>query len=103
MDNLSLFSRLRTLLELGILTLVADPERHYFAGEGTLKYNGHPISILSDYVGPSPDKSGDRIVIPHDIAWIPALNLILASGKSENIPFVPLKERPTFRDARKKS
>lgn len=101
MEHLSLYARLRALQELNELTVVRDPDFH-LEGEGELQYKGEKISIMADYVGPSPDNSGMKFTEPHDIAWLPSKKVVLAYGKSEHPPFVPIKQRPVYANYQKK-
>lgn len=97
MDHLSLYARLRALVEANVITLERNPVRHLFEGEGRFKYNGDTVEILANYVGPCPDGVGEAFTTPHDVAWVPSKKIFISSGKSENEPFVPIKTRPVYR------
>jgi hypothetical protein len=90
MQQVSLFVKLRTLLDAGILSLQFDsgPEScQIFAGEGGYFYNGEKVEILADYTGTAPDGSEARYHEPHDIAWAPTSKTILASAVADTGPF----------------
>lgn len=98
--HLSLNTKLNILKENNAnYTFVQDPEIHRRPGEGRLMYKGGRIEYVADYVTPSVPKTLlDRLLVdsklsfatPHDIAWSPSYNVILAYAQSEHGPFVPI-------------
>ena len=91
---LSLNSKLRELERRGdSLKKVRDPAVHLRPGEGRLEYKGSRIEYLIDYVGESPDGSGENLREPHDIAWSPKTNTVIATALAgDRGPFEPLSE-----------
>lgn len=92
MENISLHTRLRALVELNVLQIVANPDRHFLKGEGAYHYKGNPIEILPDLVGPAPDNSGVKFDVPTDVAWCPKEKIMLTHARSIYEPFTPLEQ-----------
>lgn len=93
MNHTSLHTKLRSLVELNVLEVKSDPERHYFKGEGAYYYNDERIQVLADYTGPSPDGSDEFWNEPMDVAFAPKQKVVLASARRmPDEPFVPLTE-----------
>lgn len=87
--NLSLFTKMKELQMLGVLTLESDPGRHYFEGEGRWKFKGKDLEFLVNYTGPFPDGSKESWKTPHDVAWCPEEKSVVSSAPAATERFVP--------------
>jgi len=86
---------------IGMLKKVFDPAVHHFPTEGRLTYEGQRIEYLADYTGPSPDGSAEYFNVPHDVAWCPALGVVVAFAEAHQEPFRLLEKRIAIRKLRK--
>ena len=87
--SLSLFTRMKQLHEMGVLTLEPELGRHYFEGEGRWKFHGKDVDFLVNYTGPSPDGSKSGWKTPHDVAWCPDEKAVVIAVPTAPERFVP--------------
>lgn len=88
MQKTTLHTKLRAMTELGIISIKFEPEKgHVFPGEGSYYYNDEPVKIVPDFVGRSPDGSDVSWTTPHDIAFAPKQNQLLAWADAAPEPF----------------
>jgi hypothetical protein len=93
MQVVSLHTKLRNLLDSGILAMRSDPDLgHVFRGEGSYYLNQDKVEILADYKGPAPDGGEVTFEVPHDVAWIPRTKTMLAYAQADTGPFELMPE-----------
>lgn len=72
------------------LNFVRDPEVHIRDGDGRFEYKGCRIRYYTDYTGPSPANPEVKYRQPHDIAYVPELNVIVEDCPAATEQFIPL-------------
>lgn len=93
MQVMSLHTKLRNLLETGLLSLRSNPDDgHVFQGEGAYYFNHDKVEILPEYLGKAPDGSDTVFSVPHDIAWVPSTKTMLAYSQADTGPFEIMPE-----------
>lgn len=101
--HLSLHTKLKDLQRYSSenFSVSRNPEIHKLPGEGRLMYKGKRIEYVTDYVTPkTPENALDQRLAelgmdfnePHDIAWCPEENAVLASAESNHEPFTLISE-----------
>lgn len=90
---LSLHIKLNQLIEANVINVDFDIDKHVLKGEGTYKYKGQPVQILSNVEGSPPgNHDGLKFSTPHDVAWCPAHNTLLAYAEPPDEIFEPNKK-----------
>lgn len=85
--QLSLFSKLKELEKIGTIELRKTESSHILKEDGRWHFQGHPIEVIADFVGPAPDGSDHKFKDPHDVAWCPETKTLLAWAEVHKEPF----------------
>ena len=97
--HLSLQTKLNELQRCAEGFEVVSHDGEGLPGEGRLTYKGKRVEYVADYVSPRESSTPlDQLMgaqlhtfsVPHDVAWSPTENVVLAYAVSQHGPFAPI-------------